>query len=102
MKDTLTTTSSMARVFILMLRGLCSMEHLLETRNGCATSKDIEETTEQGLWKHNIKQGLFKIVYSNGSQFCVNYVDGHVNGAPRGGKCTECPTLDEMKACVCL
>ena len=71
-------------------------------KNGCATNKDIEETTEQGLWKHNIKQGLFKIVYSNGSQFCVNYVDGHVNGAPRGGKCTECPTLDEKKACVCL
>ena len=67
-----------------------------------ATNKDIDETIEQGLWKHDIKQGLFKIVYSNGSQFCVNYVDGHVNGAPRGGKCTECPTLDEKKACVCL
>jgi antitoxin component YwqK of YwqJK toxin-antitoxin module len=71
-------------------------------KNGCATYKDIEETTEQGLWKHNIKQGLFKIIYSNGSQFCVNYVDGHMNGAPSGGKCTECPTLEEKKACVCL
>ena len=70
-------------------------------KNGCGIYKDTEGTIANGEWRHNMRQGLFKITYSNGSKVCVNFVDGVISGAPRGGDCGNCPASDKKK-CICL
>ena len=57
-------------------------------KTGCGTNKKTDGTIQQGLWRENKKQGLFQTTYSNGTKFCVNYVDDKEDGVSHEGNCT--------------
>ena len=62
-------------------------------KTGCGSFQKSDGTIERGHWRENIRQGLFKITYSNDAEFCVNYVNGKEDGIPRDGDCTEVECL---------
>ena len=66
---------------------------LKNKKTGCGSYKKSDGTIEQGHWRENVRQGLFKITYSNGAEFCVNYVNGKEDGIPRNGDCIEVECL---------
>ena len=62
-------------------------------KTGCGSFQKSDGTIERGHWRENIRQGLFKITYSNDVEFCVNYVNGKEDGIPRDGDCTKVECL---------